>query len=96
MRQAFHDVLIELLGSKKFLVFIATVVVMGGSKILGILHVTAQLTTDDVMPYLVLVSGYLVGQGVADHNKEAAKITAAAMLPPRSLGGEGLKLGPLP
>ncbi len=73
MGQAFKGVLVELAGSKKFLVLVATLAALGLTKLLSLLHVTGTVTVDDVMPYLVLISGYLVAQGVADHGKEAMK-----------------------
>lgn len=86
MKQALKDVLVELFGSKKFLVLLATVLVVGIAKLLAILHVTATVTVDDLMPYLVLISGYLVGQGIADKGKEAAKIQATSTIVAMSPG----------
>ena len=72
MMAALKSTLLEILGSKKALVLIAT----AGASLAARLgwHVTEA----DLEPYLIIVSGYLVGQGIADHGKEAATVTAAA------------------
>lgn len=93
MKQAFKDVLVELFGSKKFLVFVASVAVIGIAKLLAILHVTATVTVDDLMPYLVLLSSYLVGQGIADHGKEAAKVQATAAVVSSVPGNDSAAVG---
>lgn len=67
MWDALKGVLIELAGSKKFLVFVATAIALGLAKLKW------NVTADDVYPYLALVASYIVGQGVADHGKEAEK-----------------------
>jgi len=65
MWTAFKDMLTDFAGSKKAMVFLASVIVWATTK--AGLH----LTTDELTPYLVLASGYLVGQGIADHGKSA-------------------------
>lgn len=68
----------ELFSSKKFLVMITAIIA----------YVLARVGWDvdpkQIDTIMQVVAGYLVGQGIADHGKEAAKVTAAA-----SLEGEG-------
>jgi len=68
MLTAFKD----LLASKKFIVMLVTVAVAIASK-LGL-----NLDPDMLTQIIALASAYIVGQGIADHGKEAAKINAAA------------------
>lgn len=70
----FLDVLRELAGSKKFLVLITGLIVAGAAK-LG-LHLDDQTVAEIVG----LFAAWLIGQGVADHGKEAAKINAATAI----------------
>ena len=64
MRKAIAD----LLKSKKALTAIAAAIVAGGAK-LG-----WDVTTDELMPILTPLMAYVVGQGIADHGKERAKV----------------------
>lgn len=66
------EVLKELLGSKKALTAIAGIILAIASRY-G-LNVPEELVQDIVQ----LLSVYIVGQGIADHGKEAEKIKAGA------------------
>lgn len=68
------DVLKTLLTSKKALVAIVAAIVWGGGKI-G-LHLDNETLLGAVTP----LWAYVLGQGIADHGKEAAKVTADADL----------------
>ncbi len=65
------DVLKALFSSKKFLVMLAGVAVAVASK-LGL-----AITPDLVNQILALVAAFVVGQGIADNGKEAAKALEA-------------------
>ena len=67
MTQALKD----LFSSKKALVMLAAIAVAAGSK-LGL-----HLDPDLVNQILAISGAYIVGQGIADHGKEAAKIEYA-------------------
>ena len=58
----------DLLKSKKFQVLIIGLVVTVGGK-LGF-----DLDTETITAIVGLVASYIVGQGVADHGKEKAKV----------------------
>jgi len=58
----------DLAKSKKALTAFAAVIVALGAKI------GWDVTTDDLMPILTPLMAYIVGQGIADHGKERAKI----------------------
>ena len=64
MKQAFKD----MCASKKFLVAITAVLVSVGAK------VGLNVGNDVLLPVVVLVASYIVGQGIADAGKEKAKI----------------------
>ncbi|NRB12202.1 MAG: hypothetical protein HRU44_03105 [Candidatus Thalassarchaeum sp.] len=64
MKQAFKD----MFASKKFLVAITAVLVSVGAK------VGLNVGNDVLLPVVVLVASYIVGQGIADAGKEKAKI----------------------
>lgn len=64
-------VLKNLVSSKKFMIMAATILMALASK-LG-LNIDPEMLTQ----IIAVVSAYLVGQGIADHGKEAAKINAA-------------------
>ena len=57
----------DLFRSKKALTAMATVIVAGVGK-LGL-----EMTTDELLPILGPLVAYIVGQGIADNGKEAAK-----------------------
>jgi hypothetical protein len=64
------NVIRELLTSKKFVaVLIASVVWLGG-------YVGLDLDPMAVAPVVGAIIAYILGQGLADHGKEAAKVTA--------------------
>lgn len=65
----------QLLTSKKFIVMIAAAVVAVASK-LGL-----NLDPDLVQQIVYLAIAFIVGQGIADHGKEAAKVEAASGVP---------------
>jgi hypothetical protein len=62
----------QLFLSKKFLVMLSGIVVFVASRL------SHALDPADVDRVLALIASYIVGQGIADHGKEAAKISAAA------------------
>ena len=64
MKQAFKD----MFASKKFLVAITAVLISDGAK------VGLNVANDVLLPVVVLVASYIVGQGIADAGKEKAKI----------------------
>lgn len=64
------EVLKALFSSKKFLALLVSLLVIAGVK-LGLDEETATFIADRVV---VLGSGYLLGQGIADHGKERAKV----------------------
>lgn len=64
--------LLSLLGSKKF---IATV---GGIIVSLVAKTGMNLPAEHVLGILGTVGAYVLGQGIADSGKEAAKITAAS------------------
>lgn len=67
------NVIKELLSSKKAIMAIVGVIVWFAGY-LG-LHLDAAALAEAITPIIV----YILGQSVADHGKEAAKITAAAL-----------------
>lgn len=72
MRAALQGALLELAGSKKFLVFLATMIAAGAARI------GWHVDPNALAPYLAVAGAYIVGQGIADHGKSAAQIAAAA------------------
>lgn len=60
----------QLLSSKKFLVMLAGVFVA----VLG--KVGVPIDPDLTQEILAMCAAFVVGQGIADHGKEAAKVTA--------------------
>ena len=60
--------IVDLLKSKKALTAIAAAIVAGAAKI------GWDVTTDELMPILTPLMAYVVGQGIADHGKERAKV----------------------
>ena len=62
------NALVELLKSKKALTAIAAAIVAGAAKI------GWDVSTDELIPILTPIMAYVVGQGIADHGKERAKI----------------------
>ena len=61
----------DLCKSKKALTAIAAVIIAGAAKI------GWDVTTDELMPILSPLMAYIVGQGIADHGKERAKVETA-------------------
>jgi hypothetical protein len=62
-------VLKSFIGSKKFIVFAASVVVLAANDLLGI-----ALDQSTVEGVITVAAAYMVGQGAADIGKERAKI----------------------
>ena len=60
----------DLFASKKFLVMLSSIVIYSASRF-GL-----DVPPDACDKFLGLVAAWLVGQGVADHGKEAAKLSA--------------------
>ena len=60
--------LADLLGSKKFLTAIA------GAISAGLLRLGFEVPTEDVMAIVLPLVAVILGQGIADHGKERAKI----------------------
>lgn len=70
------NVLRDLLSSKKFMVFLASALVLLASKI-GL-----DLDEGSVDRFLALAASYILGQGIADKGKEAAKINTGIATSP--------------
>lgn len=73
------------LQSKKFIVFLSTWIVVLGNRALSHLAPGYELDSTEVQLYVGAAAAYIVGQGIADHGKEAAKIMAnagTAVVPP--------------
>ena len=66
----------DLLASKKFLVMLTAIAVAVASK-LGL-----NLDPDMLTQIMAMAGTFIVGQGIADHGKEAAKINAAGATAP--------------
>ena len=62
------NALASMFASKKFLAAFASVVVYGAAKI------GWNVTPEEIMPILSPILAYIVGQGIADHGKERAKV----------------------
>lgn len=60
----------DMAAQKKALVALLAALVWAGGK-LGL-----QLDADELYPMVAPLWAYIIGQGIADHGKEAAKITA--------------------
>lgn len=65
------DLIRSLLSSKKFVAFLIGVVISIGGRY-GV-----NLDPDVVREVIGLTIAYIIGQGIADHGKDAAKINAA-------------------
>jgi len=70
------EVIKELFKSKKFVASLVGVIVVVVDKTVGL-----QLPEDTVTQVVALLAAYVVGQGLADHGKEKAKVEATA--PPK-------------
>lgn len=77
-------------GSKKATATVATVVFLFLAPLLTRIGVT--VTADEVEKVIALVIAYVVGQGIADHGKEAAKVAMAPA--PTAAPGSSLPLPP--
>lgn len=65
----------KLITSQKFLVFAASFISLLIAKIFKV-----QIDQETVMPFVILVSSYLVGSGLSDLGKGAAKVEAIQTL----------------
>lgn len=65
------DTLLELVGSKKFLVMFSGVLTA------ALAHYHYDVAPEKVLAFLGTVSTYLIGQGIADHGKGAAEVQVA-------------------
>ncbi len=65
----------EFFSSKKAMALIVGIITTILINVVGITPEQADVVTKAIE---ILASAYMVGQGIADHGKEAAKITAAA------------------
>ena len=74
------EVLKALFSSKKFLALIA------GLASWLVAKAGLDIPSEDLMPLILMLSSYLVGQGVADFGKESAKIHTQAAK--EALGGK--------
>lgn len=74
MWQAGKDTMVELLGSKKFFIFMASLIAAGAARIGWSVD---QAVVDH---YLELAGALILAQGVADHGKGAAEVMAKAAL----------------
>jgi hypothetical protein len=71
-----------LLGSKKFLMFLVTAAIVTIGHKIG-------LDSEAVAELTAIGTAAILGQGIADHGKEAAKINAANPQPPASITAVG-------
>lgn len=80
MKDLVKELLVALLGSKKFVAFLVSLVVMLVTAISGKfgLGITDEQANDLSLKVVGLASSYLVGQGIADHGKEAARVQASS------------------
>lgn len=61
----------QLLASKKFIAMVITLICLTALKIFKV-----QLDPSTVAEFVAIISSYILGQGIADHGKEAARINA--------------------
>jgi hypothetical protein len=74
--EALKSTLAELLDSKKFMASLAGMIAAVLVTVLGHFHLALDPAAADVLSskIIALVGTYVVGQGIADHGKERAKI----------------------
>jgi hypothetical protein len=72
----------EFLSSKKALAYLSLGVVVIGNKLVG--HFGYELDASQVALIVGAGAAYIVGQGLADHGKEAAAISAKAFGQPQA------------
>jgi hypothetical protein len=65
----------KLLGSRKFLVMLASVIGLLITKYLKV-----QVDPDTVLQFVILIGSYIVGEGLAGFGKGAAKVEAITTL----------------
>lgn len=65
----------KLLGSRKFLVMFASVIGLLITKYLKV-----EVDPDTVLQFVILISGYLIGEGLSGFGKGAAKVEAISNL----------------
>lgn len=78
-------------GSKKATAAVATVAFLFLAPLLTRLGLT--ITEAEIEKVIVVLSAYLVGQGIADHGKEAAKVEAATSGSQQEMIAELIKVG---
>jgi hypothetical protein len=66
------NVVKDMLASKKFIAVLVTIAVWVGGRF------GFEVDELTLTPVFAALAAYILGQGIADHGKEAAKITAAA------------------
>lgn len=78
MMSTVKELLVALLGSKKFVAFLVSLAVMLITALSGKLGlgVSEEQANEISLKVVGLASPYLLGQGIADHGKEAAKEAA--------------------
>lgn len=65
----------KLLGSRKFLVMLASAIGLLVAKIFKV-----DVDPDTILQFVVLISSYLIGEGIAGYGKDAAKVQAITAL----------------
>ncbi len=71
------ETLLELLGSKKALAYLSTIIIVVGNKVCG--HWGYELDASQVALLVGSASAYLIGQGMQDHGEAAAKVAAGTV-----------------
>lgn len=74
MLQALGETLQEMLGSKKFLMLLATVIATISAKI------GWNITVEQLTPWIGLAASAILAQGIADHGKGKAEVEAKTVL----------------
>ncbi len=72
-----RDALKEMLGSKKAIAWLATVLLVIGNKIVG--HFGYELDAQQVALLVGSAAAYIVGQGLQDHGESAAAVNAESI-----------------
>lgn len=78
----------ELFSSKKFLVMITAILAY------ALARVGWDVDPKQIDTIMQVVAGYLVGQGIADHGKEAAKISQSDVGETPAQGADGIATSP--
>ena len=80
MWKSIKPVLGQILSSKKALALIA------GAIVWALAQAGVAANPSDVLPLLGFVASYMLGQGIADHGKERAKVIAESVASEAALG----------